>query len=238
MKQPFRLVVLISGNGSNLQAILDAIKAGQLKAVIAAVISNRADAYGLERAAAAGVPAEVLPHGEFPDREAFDEALAKRIEAHAPDVIVAAGFMRIFSAGFVERFVGRIINIHPSLLPAYTGLNTHQRVLDDLRSGGAALHGCSVHFVTGELDGGPCIAQATVPVFHDDTPASLAQRVHVQEHQLLPQVLVWLSEGRVGYDRENGMPDRLSLDGHELPVCGLRIDNVFKNEVESHDAQD
>ncbi|GAA3959372.1 phosphoribosylglycinamide formyltransferase [Allohahella marinimesophila] len=238
MSTSFRLVVLISGNGSNLQAILDAIDTGRLKARLAAVISNRADAYGLQRAAAAGVPAEVLAHGDFADREAFDAALAARIESHEPDIIVAAGFMRIFSAGFVDRFAGRIINVHPSLLPAYTGLRTHQRVLDDLGNGGAALHGCSVHFVTGDLDGGPCIAQATVPVLQSDTADSLAQRVHVQEHQLLPQVLVWLSEGRVGYDRDIAMPDRLTLDGQLLPPCGLRIDNVFRNEVDSHDAQD
>ncbi|MAM88189.1 phosphoribosylglycinamide formyltransferase [Allohahella sp. A8] len=238
MSQAFRLVVLISGNGSNLQAILDAISAGQLKAVVAAVISNRADAYGLQRAAAAGVRGEVLDHGSFASREAFDEALAERIDAYAPDIIVAAGFMRIFSTGFVDRFAGRTINIHPSLLPAYTGLHTHRRVLDDLRGGGAAIHGCSVHFVTGELDGGPCIAQASVPVFHGDTAEALAKRVHVQEHQLLPQVLMWLSEGRVGYDRVNEMPDRISLDGQCLPPSGLRIDNVFKNEVESHEIQD
>lgn len=231
MSEPFRLVVLISGNGSNLQAILDAIAAGQLRAEVVAVISNRADAYGLQRATSAGVPALALPHTDFPSREAFDDALAERVLACAPDMIVAAGFMRILSADFVERFDGRIINIHPSLLPAYTGLRTHQRILEDVAKGGQPVHGCSVHFVTGELDGGPCIAQATVPVLANDTADSLAQRVHVQEHQLLPQVLLWLSEGRVGYDRRTTMPDRLTLDGQMLPACGLRIDNVFSNEV-------
>lgn len=194
-----RLVVLLSGSGSNLQAILDACGQGQaqpsapINARVAGVLSNKADAYGLVRAREAGVETAVLAHGDFPDRESFDQAMAGIIDAWQPDVVVLAGFMRILSAGFVTRYSGRLLNIHPSLLPNYKGLHTHQRALD----AGDREHGCSVHFVTPELDGGPVIAQAVVGVEADDTAESLAARVHRAEHQVYPAVLGWLAERRL-----------------------------------------
>ena len=188
-----RLVVLISGSGSNLQAIMDAIDAGTLAARIVAVISNRADAYGLQRAFNAGIPAEILDHKNFDSRDAFDLALQTRIDEFMPDLIILAGFMRILTPAFVQHYTGRMLNIHPSLLPLYKGIHTHQRVLDD----GAKEHGVSVHFVTPELDGGPVVMQAKIPVLPSDTADSLAKRVQVQEHIIYPRVVKWFVEGRV-----------------------------------------
>ena len=189
------IVILISGRGSNMQAILEA----KLPVNIAAVISNKADAKGLEIARQHGVPTLVLNHRDYPDREAFDAALAAQIDACRADLVVLAGFMRILSAGFVEHYRNRLINVHPSLLPAYTGLDTHERALAD----GVKIHGCTVHFVTSELDRGPIIAQAAVPVFPDDSEETLAARVLAQEHQIYPNVVRWFVEERLEI-RPNG----------------------------------
>ncbi|MGD8546480.1 MAG: phosphoribosylglycinamide formyltransferase, partial [Thiohalophilus sp.] len=175
-QNPLSVVVLISGSGTNLQAMIDQIHSTDIPARIVAVISNRADAYGLKRAEQASIPAEILSHRDFATREDYDHALQQLIDRYQPGLIVLAGFMRILSDDFVRHYQGRMINIHPSLLPRYKGLNTHQRVLD----AGDDLHGCSVHYVTPELDGGPVILQAAVPIEDDDTPESLAQRVHIQ----------------------------------------------------------
>lgn len=202
-----RLVVLISGSGSNLQAVMDAIDAGALAAQIVAVISNRPDAYGLQRAFNAGIPAEILDHKHFDSREAFDQALQTCIDTFAPDLVILAGFMRILTPAFVRHYTGRMLNIHPSLLPLYKGIHTHQRVLED----GAKEHGVSVHFVTPELDGGPVIMQAKIPVLPSDTPDSLAKRIQVQEHIIYPRVVKWFIEGRVKL-----LDNRVELDGKPL----------------------
>jgi phosphoribosylglycinamide formyltransferase-1 len=209
-----RLVVLISGSGSNLQAIMDAIDAGRLKAAIVAVISNKAEAYGLQRAADAGIPAEILDHTQFAGREAFDQALLQKIDSFRPNLIVLAGFMRILTPAFVQHYTGRMLNIHPSLLPLYKGIHTHDRVLAD----GAREHGVSVHFVTPELDGGPVIMQAKVPVLPSDTVASLASRVQVQEHIIYPCVVQWFVEGRLKLEG-----NQVLLDGNVLTRPVLHI---------------
>jgi phosphoribosylglycinamide formyltransferase-1 len=183
------IVVLISGRGSNLHSIL---KAG-LTCKVAAVISNRADAGGLQLARDHGIPTAVVSHKDYPDRAAFDAALAQTIDGYQPDLVVLAGFMRILTSQFVERYRGRLINIHPSLLPAYTGLDTHARALAD----GVKIHGCTVHYVTGDLDHGPIIAQAAVPVLASDTADSLAARVLREEHRIYPQAIRWISRGHV-----------------------------------------
>lgn len=192
------LVVLISGRGSNMQALLDA------GAPVRAVISNQADAKGLEIAAGRGVATRVVEHRRFSSREAFDAALADEIERFDPALVALAGFMRILSARFVERFKGRLLNIHPSLLPAFPGLDTHERAL----RAGVKLHGCTVHFVTPELDHGPIVMQAAVPVLAGDTPGTLAARVLRQEHLIYPQAVRWFLEGRLvieeGIVRVNG----------------------------------
>ena len=190
--KPLPMVVLISGSGSNLQAIIDEIEAG-LPAEIRAVISNEPDAYGLTRAREAGIPAQVINHRDYASRKAFDQALMKCIDHYQPALIVLAGFMRILTTEFVEHYAGRMLNIHPSLLPRYQGLNTHQRVLD----AGDAIHGVSVHFVTPELDGGPVILQAEIPVHAKDDADALAQRIHTQEHIIYPRVIRWFAEGRL-----------------------------------------
>jgi len=184
-----RVVVLVSGRGSNLRAIV----ADRPPCEFAAVISNRPQAAALDFARASGIPAQVVDHRDFADRTAFESALAAAIDAHRPALVVLAGFMRILGDAFVRRYEGRMINIHPSLLPAYTGLHTHRRALAD----GVRLHGCTVHFVTPALDCGPVIAQAAVPVLEDDDEDSLAARVLVQEHRLYPQALRWFVEGRL-----------------------------------------
>jgi phosphoribosylglycinamide formyltransferase-1 len=202
-----KIAVLISGSGSNLQAILDAIAAGTLKATVCGVLSNRADAYGLQRAQQAGVASAVLSHRDFPDRDSFDSAMMRQLDAWSPDVVVLAGFMRILTPAFVQHYAGRLLNIHPSLLPKYKGLDTHRRALE----AGDSEHGCSVHFVSAELDGGPVIAQGVVPVLAGDTVDTLTQRVHKCEHRLYPAVLVWMAEGRLALHQ--GLP---LLDGKPL----------------------
>lgn len=214
MATPCNVVVLISGGGSNLQALMDSIGAGDVPARITAVLSNRADAYGLRRAEQAGVETVVLDHKAYEGREAFDAALIQAIDARGADLVVLAGFMRILSAGFVRHYEGRLLNIHPSLLPKHKGLHTHQRVLE----AGEAEHGCSVHFVTEELDGGPLVVQAVIPVRPDDTPESLAQRVHVQEHLIYPLAVRWFAEGRLRLGAAGA-----ELDGEPLPASGRSI---------------
>lgn len=190
---PIRLVVLISGNGSNLQAIIDDITNNNLPAKIVAVISNKADAYGLERAKIAGIEQRVLPHQDYDTRENFDIALKNLIDSFQPDLIILAGFMRILSNEFVEHFSQKMMNIHPSLLPKYKGLNTHQRAID----AGDKEHGCSVHFVTPELDDGPVILQAKVEVKNTDTAETLAVRVHEQEHIIYPEAIRLFAEEKI-----------------------------------------
>ncbi len=208
------VVVLLSGSGSNLQALIDSARAGDSPVRIRAVISNRADAYGLQRARDAGIDTAVLDHKAFDGREAFDQALIERIDAFSPQLVVLAGFMRILSADFVRHYAGRLLNIHPSLLPKYKGLHTHQRALE----AGDTEHGCSVHFVTEELDGGPLVVQAIIPVAPDDTPETLAQRVHSQEHQIYPLAVSWFAAGRLRLGESGAL-----LDGQPLAASGHLI---------------
>lgn len=186
------IVVLISGSGSNLQAIIDAVAAG-LPVTIRAVISNKAEAFGLERARRAGIETVVLDHKAFADREAYDAELQKTIDGYGARLVVLAGFMRILSDGFVRHYEGRMLNIHPSLLPKYKGLNTHARAIE----AGDGEAGCTVHLVTPELDSGPIILQARVPVLPDDTPESLAARVLEQEHRIYPEALRRFATGEL-----------------------------------------
>lgn len=194
-----RLAVLISGSGSNLQALIDEQQRGNLPVQFAGVISNRADAFGLERAKRAGIETKVLSHRGYGKRADYDAALGTLLEALRPDLIALAGFMRILTDGLVQAWEGRMLNIHPSLLPRYPGLQTHQRALD----AGDSEHGATVHFVTPELDGGPPVVQAKVPVLPDDDADRLAARVLVQEHRIYPLALLWMAEERL----------RLAADG-------------------------
>ena len=205
------IVILISGRGSNMEAIVRAQIPG---AKIAAVISNRPDAAGLAFAASHGITAQVVDHKAYSSREAFDAALAETIDAHQPDLVVLAGFMRILTPGFVQHYAGRLLNIHPSLLPKHKGLHTHQRALE----AGDSEHGCSVHFVTEELDGGPRVIQAVLPVMADDTAESLASRVHQQEHLIYPLAVRWFAEGRLRLGAQGAM-----LDDQPLPASGHLI---------------
>ena len=207
-----QLAVLISGEGSNLQAILNACAGGVLPAEVCAVISNRANARGLRRAIAAGVPIHTLQAASQTDRVDYDTALRVLIERRSPKLILLAGFMRILSDEFVCHYRGRLLNIHPALLPKYRGLHTHRRVL----AAGEREHGCSVHFVTEELDGGPVIVQAKVPVKPDESEPSLAARVRVREHLLYPLAIRWFAEGRIKLDG-----NRVLFDGQ--PMSGPRV---------------
>ncbi|WP_342221660.1 phosphoribosylglycinamide formyltransferase [Candidatus Fukatsuia endosymbiont of Tuberolachnus salignus] len=188
-----KIVVLISGQGSNLQALIDAQQQGRINGIISAVFSNRSNAYGLVRAALATIPAHVLDAEDYVDRASFDLVLARAIDRYQPDLLVLAGYMRILSPTFVQHYAGRIVNIHPSLLPKYPGLHTHRQALEN----GDQQHGTSVHFVTEELDKGPLILQAQVPIFPGDSEADLIQRVQIQEHNIYPQVVNWFTEGRL-----------------------------------------
>lgn len=190
------VVILISGRGSNMEALIRARDAGELPITIAAVISNRPDAAGLETAAKAGIVTHFVDHKGFPDRAAFDAALAECIDEFAPDLVILAGFMRILSDGFVRHYAGRLLNIHPSLLPAFPGLHTHRRALEE----GVRIHGCTVHFVTPTLDHGPVVVQAAVPVLDGDDEASLAARVLAQEHRIYPLAVRWFAEGRLALE--------------------------------------
>lgn len=211
--EPRRVVVLISGNGSNLQALIDAQQGEEgLGGEIVAVISDKADAYGLERARQAGIKDLVLSPRDFTSREEYDQQLVRLVEEYQADLVVLAGFMRILSPAFVLRFHGRLINIHPSLLPKYKGLHTHRRALE----AGENEHGLSIHFVTEELDGGPIILQAAVPVELDDDETTLAKRVQVKEHLLYPIVVRWFLQGRLQL-----LGNYPTLDGQPLPKQGV-----------------
>ncbi len=190
---PLPVVVLISGRGSNLQSIIDAVASGTLPIEICAVISNRPDAAGLQRATQAGITTEVIDHSLFEDRASFDQALQTCIDRYQPALVVLAGFMRILTPGFVTHYQGRLLNIHPSLLPEFPGLNTHQRAL----AAGSREHGASIHFVTGAIDGGPVVLQARLAIQDQDTADSLAARVLEQEHRIFPLAIRWFAEQRL-----------------------------------------
>ncbi|HBN87683.1 MAG: phosphoribosylglycinamide formyltransferase-1 [Rheinheimera aquimaris] len=209
------IVVLISGSGSNLQAIIDACSSGFIPGKISAVIANKANAYGLVRASDAGITTQVLSHKTYASRDHYDEALIDAIDQHQPDLVVLAGFMRILTPAFVQHYAGRLLNIHPSLLPKYQGLNTHQRAID----AGDNEHGCSVHFVTEQLDGGPVVLQAKVPLFSDDDVATLSERVHEQEHRIYPLVVRWFCQNRL-----QQQADQAWLDGNILAANGYAND--------------
>ena len=209
---PFNVVVLISGRGSNLQSIIDKTRDGELNINLCAVISNIPGAAGLERAGRAGIPTAVIDHRQYRHRESFDSALMTCIDRYQPQLVVLAGFMRVLGNPFVDHYAGRLINIHPSLLPKYPGLDTHARAL----AAGDSEHGASVHFVTHEIDGGPVIVQARVPVQDGDGPDALAERVLEQEHRITPLAIDWLSQGRL--QLKNG---QALFDGNKLPPQGV-----------------
>lgn len=194
-----RIVILISGRGSNMEAIVDACAAERWPATVAAVVSNRPEARGLQFAASRGIATHVVDHKQYDTREAFDAELARAIDAYTPDVVVLAGFMRILTARFVEYYAGRLVNIHPSLLPAFPGLHTHQRAID----AGCKLAGATVHFVTAELDHGPIILQAVEPVHPDDTEDTLSQRILAKEHVIYPRAVRWIVSDQL--DVKNGI---------------------------------
>lgn len=209
-ERPFVLGVLVSGSGTNLQAVLDAIEAGTLVAKVGVVVSNVATAKALDRAKAARVPAIVVDHKAFSSRAAFDAAVVEVLQAHRIDCVVLAGFMRIVTATILEAFPNRVVNVHPALLPAFPGVRAQRQALDY----GVTVSGCTVHFVDAGTDTGPIIAQSSVPVLDDDDEASLTARILTKEHELLPRVLQWLVEGRVAVEQpEGGRPRaRVRLD--------------------------
>jgi phosphoribosylglycinamide formyltransferase-1 len=209
-----RIVILISGTGSNMAAIAKAVKEEEIDAEIAGVISNRPTAEGLEKAQALGLHTDFIDHTLYASREEFDHALIRMIEDLKPDLVVLAGFMRILTADFTRYFEGHLLNIHPSLLPKYQGLNTHQRALD----AGDDIHGVTVHFVTEELDGGPNAIQAVVPILDIDNAKQLQERVHVQEHIIYPIAVKWFCEGRL-----NMKGNQALLDGQVLPASGVQL---------------
>lgn len=209
-----KVVILISGSGSNMVAIADAVRKGDIDADIAAVISNRPEAAGIQKAKDRDIETEIINHQDFASREDFDAALMQAIDAYQPDLVVLAGFMRILTPAFVIRYHGRMLNIHPSLLPKYQGLNTHQRALD----AGDQQHGVTVHFVTEELDGGPNVIQAVVPVFDGDDAVSLQQRVYTQEHIIYPIAVKWFVNGRLTMKGNEAL-----LDGNVIPSPGLQL---------------
>jgi len=212
LQQIPRLVVLISGGGSNLQTLIDAIAAGTIIATIELVISNNPNAMGLVRAHKASIPTQVINHLECTSREAFDRELVRAIDEKQPELVVLAGFMRIFTPELTNHYHGRMLNIHPSLLPLFKGINTHERAIEAEED----QHGASVHFVTSELDGGPIVIQAIVPVLEMDSPTILAARVLVQEHIIYPIAIKWFCEGRLTFQNATVL-----MDGHKLPVQGM-----------------
>lgn len=212
---PMPVVVLISGSGTNLQALIDGQEDGSLPIRLCAVISNKSDVKGLERAANHGIQTHVLDHKNFATREDFDGALRHLIDGYAPELVVLAGFMRILTAGFTQHYAGRMLNIHPSLLPKYQGLHTHQRALQ----AGDSVHGVTVHFVTDELDGGPAIIQACVPILPGDDEQSLTRRVQLQEHIIYPRAVLWFAQGRLALRQGKSW-----LDDKPLPATGVVLD--------------
>ncbi|MCY4358308.1 MAG: phosphoribosylglycinamide formyltransferase [Gammaproteobacteria bacterium] len=217
--EPCRVVVLISGTGSNLLALIRASNQPGCGFSVKAAISNNPQAPGLDRANQVGIATAVVNHRGFETRQDFERVLQSTVDAYEPDLVLLAGFMRILGADFVSHYLGHMLNIHPSLLPKFTGLNTHQRVLE----AGEREHGASVHFVTRELDGGPIIAQDTVPVFENDTAAVLAARVLEREHRLYPMVVTWFAAGRLQL-RDN----RAVLDNQVLPPGGMPVESVLE----------
>ncbi len=213
--QRCRLVVLVSGSGSNLQAFIDACCDPAYPCTVVAVISNRPGVRGLVRAETAGIPAEVLDHTRFASRGEFDAALCARVDAYAPDLVILAGFMRILTPAFVQHYAGRLLNIHPSLLPKYPGLHTHRRALE----AGDSEHGATVHFVSTDLDGGPSVVQARVAVLPGDDEATLAARVLEREHLIYPFAARLFAEGRLRL-----RDGRAELDGAPLPPHGMATD--------------
>ncbi len=212
---PLRVVVLISGSGSNLQALIDGMKSGDLPIEIAAVISNRPDVFGLTRAQEAGIHTQVLDHKNFDSRDSFDTELMQTIDNYAPGLVVLAGFMRILTPEFTQHYLGRMLNIHPSLLPKFQGLHTHQRALD----AGESHHGVTVHFVTAELDGGPAVIQARVPILTGDDAGTLAKRVQRQEHVIYPLAVKWFALGKLTMQEGHAV-----LNGELLPATGYQIE--------------
>ncbi|MRX27129.1 phosphoribosylglycinamide formyltransferase [Kangiella sp. HZ709] len=207
------IVVLISGNGSNLQALIDAQSQRLFNGKIKAVISNKPNVYGLERAEMANIDAVCVDHTEFNDKAGFEAELVKTIDAYQPDLVILAGFMRILSSDLVQHYLGKIINIHPSLLPKYKGLHTHRQVLEN----GDKEHGTSVHFVTAELDGGPIIAQRRVKVDENDTEQTLVEKIQQQEHQLYPEVVAWFCAEKLTFKlSEDSAAARAVFDGKVL----------------------
>ncbi len=198
-----KLAILISGSGSNLQAFIDAQQTGELGGSIGVVLSNKADAYGLERAKQAGIDTLCIDHRDFEEREQFDAAMVDALASYDIDLVILAGFMRILTPAFIDHYRGRLLNIHPSLLPKYPGLHTHQRAIE----AGDTEAGATVHFVTEELDGGPAIVQASVPIEAGDTPDDLAARVLVQEHVIYPQAARWFCEGRLRLEGNQALLD-------------------------------
>ncbi|MFT4938727.1 MAG: phosphoribosylglycinamide formyltransferase-1 [Paraglaciecola sp.] len=209
------IVVLISGNGSNLQAIIEQVSEGKIAANISAVFANRIDAYGLQRAKLANIPAIFIDHKSFDSRANYDAHMRQEIDKYSPDLIILAGFMRILSSDFVQHYQGRMLNIHPSLLPKYRGLHTHQRAIDE----GDTEHGASVHFVTPDLDGGPVVLQSKVPIFPDQTTEELSQRVQEQERQMYSLVIKWFCQDRLAMKN-----NRAYLDDKILPDSGYAMD--------------
>ncbi|MCT8230443.1 phosphoribosylglycinamide formyltransferase [Proteus terrae] len=201
------IVVLISGNGSNLQAVIDACRANKITGNVVAVLSNKADAYGLERAKLANIPAYFVDPTLYNDRADYDKALIKQIDAYQPDIVVLAGFMRILSPDFVTHYQHKLLNIHPSLLPKYPGLHTHCQVLANKDS----FHGVTVHFVTEELDGGPMIIQARIPVLPDDTEQSLQARIQIEEYRIYPLAIGWLADERLKMKSNQAFLDDIAL---------------------------
>ena len=212
MAKPVSIGVLLSGGGTNLQAIIDAIEAGKLDAKIEVVLSNKADAYGLVRAQKHGIPSEILNHKDFSSREAYDAAVVALLRARGVDLVVLAGFMRLLSPVFVKAYSNRIMNIHPALLPAFPGLNVQQKAVEH----GVRFSGCTVHFVNEECDEGPIIIQAVVPVFADDTGETLAARILEQEHRIYPRAIQLFAEGRLRVVGRKVMVDGLMKDVQAL----------------------
>jgi len=217
--QPARLAILISGRGSNMQAFIEACASGELPATVVLVISNNPDAAGLRRAAEAGIATACIDHREFPDRESFDRALVAEVEARKPDLVILAGFMRILTSVFITPFAGRLLNIHPSLLPKYRGLHTHQRALD----AGDSHAGATVHYVTAELDGGPSIIQAREPILPGDTAETLAARVVALEHAIYRIAARWHIQGRLRLTEQG-----VFLDDKPIPATGIQYETGLR----------